>query len=167
MTTERVLIRDARDADRPRLVAFMAALQEFERATEPNRTPGPEMAESHIDALIGWAGEHPGGSVLVAEMGSRVAGFLITGVKEELGTYVPEPARLVGDLSDLWVEPEFRGRGVARALVAEAEARLRATGIARVEVSALPTNADALALYRRLGYADCLVTLERDLRHGT
>lgn len=163
MTTERVLIRDARDADGPRLEAFMAALQDFERAIEPNRTPGAEMAASHVAALIGWAGEHPGGSVLVAEVSGEVAGFLITGIVHELGTYVPEDARIVGDLSDLWVEPAFRGRGIARALIAGAEARLRAAGIRRVQVSAVPGNAAALALYRRLGYGACIVTFARTL----
>lgn len=149
--------------DRRQLVAFMSALQDLERAAEPNRTPGPDMAEGHVAALVAWAQARPGGSVLVAEIAGEVIGFLITGVEEELGTYVPEDVRLVGDLSDLWVEPAFRGRGIARALIAEAEARLREAGIRRAEISTLPSNCDARALYRHLGYADCLVTLGRSL----
>lgn len=163
MTGEPALIREAGPGDRPALIAFMAALQEFERAAEPHRTPGAEMAESHVAALIDWAGEHPGGSVLVADTGGRAVGFLITGIEARTGTYVPKDARLVGDLSDLWVEPAFRGRGIARALIATAEARLRAAGIRRAEISALPGNAAALGLYRRLGYADYLLTLGRRL----
>jgi len=162
-STEDITIRAADAGDKPRLAAFMAALQEFERATEPNRTPGPEMAASHIDALVAWAGMRPGGSVLMADVAGEAVGFLVTGINEELGTYVPAEARLVGHLSDLWVEPAFRGRGIARALIAEAESRLRAAGIHRAEISALPSNDQARALYHGLGYADCLMTMGRRL----
>ena len=158
-----VLIRDARPEDRPRLIAFMAALQDLERETEPNRTPGAECGPSHLAALEAWAAQDPAGGVLVAEAGKQPVGFLVFGVEEELGTYVPKETRRVGNLSDLWIKPGFRGIGIARTLIAAAEARLRNAGLTRVEVSTLPDNAAARALYRRLGYADCLITLARRL----
>jgi hypothetical protein len=51
--------------------------------------------------------------------------------------------------------------------VAEAERRLAADGIVRVEVSALVANAGALRLYERLGYAPSFVTLARAVAPGT
>jgi GNAT superfamily N-acetyltransferase len=159
-----VIVRAARPGDRPVLVGFMAALQDFERAIEPNRVPGPGMADRHLAALEGWAAEHPGGSVLVAEAEGRAVGFIVTGVDEELGDYVLPENRLVGRLSDLWVAPGARGRGAARALIAAAEARLRAAGINRAEVTAVVRNAEAQRLYAALGYAPYEVTLGKALQ---
>jgi ribosomal protein S18 acetylase RimI-like enzyme len=87
----------------------------------------------------------------------------VTGIETEGGTYIPEKNRAVGKISDLWVEPAYRGRGIARALIRMAEARLRAAGVRRAEISAIPANADALRLYRSLGYSDYLVTVGRML----
>lgn len=159
----RVAVRAARPEDRPALVAFMAALQDFERELEANRNPGPGMADRHLAALEGWAAGHPGGSVLVAEAGGQVIGFLVTGIDEELGDYVLPQNRLVGRLSDLWVAPGARGQGAARALIAAAEARLKAAGVKRAEVTAVQGNAAALELYARLGYAPYEVTLAKGL----
>jgi len=158
-----VTVREALPADRPALVGFMAALQEHERALEPNRVPGPGMADRHLAALESWAAEHPGGSVLVAELDGRLAGFIVTGVDEELGDYVLPHNRLVGRLSDLWVEPGARGKGVARALIAAAEERLRAAGIRRAEVTAVQGNGEAQRLYAALGYGPYEVTLAKGL----
>jgi len=163
-----VSVRAAEPRDRPALVAFMAALQDFERGLEANRVPGPAMADRHLAALEGWAAEHPGGSVLVAEVaggvdGFLVAGFLVTGIDEELGDYVLPANRLVGRLSDLWVVPEARGQGVARALVAAAENRLKAAGVNRAEVTAVHGNRAALQIYEGLGFAPYEVTLGKGL----
>jgi GNAT superfamily N-acetyltransferase len=112
-------------------------------------------------ALLDWAAGHPAAGCLVAEDADGPAGFLLWGVEEEFGDYVLPENRLVGRLSDLWVEPRARGCGLARRLVRAAEAHLAAHGIARVEVSALPANRDALAAYAALGYSPALVTLAK------
>ncbi len=158
-----VTVREARPEDRPALVGFMAAFQDFERELEPNRAPGAEMAERHLAALEAWAAEHPGGGVLVAEAETALAGFIIFGVEQEFGAYVPEETRSVGRISDLWVEPASRGRGIARALIAAAEGRLRTAGLKRVEITAVAGNAGALRLYRALGYGPYHVTLAKRL----
>ena len=156
-------IRDAVAADRPALVGFMARLQDHERASEPNRPPGAAIAEAHFAALEDWVAAHPAGGILVAERGGRLAGFLLFGIDEALGHYVLPENRLAGSLSDLWVEPEARGQGTARALIAAAEARLKAAGIARVEVTALSRNEAAIRLYQRLAYRPYQVTLAKAL----
>lgn len=154
-------IRAATGADRPALERFMAALQDHERAMEPNRLPGAQMAATHVAALLAWVSEHPAAGCLIAQDDRGPAGFLLWGIEKEPGTYVLPRNRIVGCLSDLWIEPRARGRGLARALVRAAEAHLAAHGVVRIEVSALPANAEALAAYAALGYRPCLVTLAR------
>lgn len=151
-------IREAGPGDRPALVAFMAALQDFERGMESNRLPGAEMADRHLAWLEAWAAAS-GGGVLVAEGPSGLAGFVVFGIEEEAGHYLLHPRR--GEVSDLWVAPDARRAGVAEALMRGAEARLAAAGVGRVEVTALARNAAARALYARLGYAEAEITFAR------
>lgn len=154
-------IRPATEADRPALERFMAGLQDFERALEPNRRPGPAMAAAHVTALLGWVAEHPAAGCLIAEDADGPAGFLLWGIETEIGDYVLPENRVVGWLSDLWIEPRARRHGLAGRLVRAAEAHLAAHGIARVEVSALPANAAAIAAYEALGYRPAALTLAR------
>jgi hypothetical protein len=80
-----MILREAVPEDRPALVRFMAALQDFERGLEPNRTPGAEMADEHLAVLEFWAAEHPGGGVLMAEVDGQLAGFTISGASTDRG----------------------------------------------------------------------------------
>ena len=141
----------------------MAALQDFERGIEPNRSPGAEIADSHLAALEGWVAEHPGGGLLVAEQDEGLAGFILFAVREEFGTHVPEATRLLGQISDLWVTPDARGRGIARMLIAAAEAHLKSAGLKRIEITAVAGNERALRLYRVLGYDPHEVTLAKNI----
>lgn len=156
-------IREAAVGDRPALVRFMAALQDFERGMEENRLPGEDCADAHLAALEEWAGAHPGGGVLVAEGPEGPLGFIVFGVESEFGSYVLPENQTLGRLSDLWVVPEARGLGIARALIAAAEERFRAAGLKRAELTALPQNGRAISLYRALGYAECAVTFAKPL----
>ncbi|MEM9736541.1 MAG: GNAT family N-acetyltransferase [Pseudomonadota bacterium] len=156
-------IRDARPADRPVIIRFMAALQDFERALEPHRADGAEMAEAHLTAMEAWLSAHPAGAQLVAEEEGRVVGWLLSGIEEPDGAMVPAFARQTGWIRDLWVEPEARGKGVARALIAAAEARFLAHGIRRIELAAVAGNTRAISLYRALGFADYELTLGKTL----
>jgi ribosomal-protein-alanine N-acetyltransferase len=52
------------------------------------------------------------------------------------------------------VAPEARRRGVARALLAEVEARAAAEGAARATLEVRRSNAPAIELYRSLGYRE-------------
>ncbi len=157
-------IRAAGPEDRAVLEGFMAALQDFERATEPNRRPGAEMARSHMGTLLAWAAAHPAGGVRLAEDAGGPAGFVLWGVETEFGDYVLPENRVYGHISDLWVEPRARRTGLARMLIGAAEARLAAHGIARVEIGAVASNARAIATYRALGYAPSVLVLSKRLR---
>ncbi len=148
----RISVRPARAADRPLLEAFMARLQDHERALGADLPPGRAIASEHVGALLKWVAGHPAGAALLALDGDTPAGMLILGVTAESGFHLHERHRIYGEISDLWVERDRRGRGIARALIAAAEARLLGHGIRRVTVSAIAENAEARDTYGRLGY---------------
>ena len=59
-----------------------------------------------------------------------------------------------GWLNYLAVAPEHQHRGLARAIVEEAEKRLRDSGCPKVNLQIRTTNRSALEFYRRLGYSE-------------
>jgi ribosomal protein S18 acetylase RimI-like enzyme len=65
-----------------------------------------------------------------------------------------EQASIAGtvELEDLFVDPAYRRRGIAAALVSRVAGILRAQGTERLEVTA---NPHALGFYRVVGFIEC------------
>lgn len=68
-------------------------------------------------------------------------------------TFSSVAARRVWILNDLFVVPAARRRGVARALMAAAQAFAGSTGAVRIALETTRDNRAAQALYESLGYA--------------
>ncbi|MFT3996411.1 MAG: GNAT family N-acetyltransferase, partial [Asticcacaulis sp.] len=58
------------------------------------------------------------------------------------------------NIHDLTVAPEFRGRGIGRTLMIEAETLARERGCVKLTLEVLEGNAVAQSLYEALGYGD-------------
>ncbi len=58
-----------------------------------------------------------------------------------------------GYVYDLYVAPDWRGRGLGRALLAEAERRCRARGLKELGLTVSVTNLPARRLYESAGFA--------------
>lgn len=141
-------IRDAdpaRPGDRAAIEAMYDGIQAAELEWEPNRMP-PGRCGPHVEGLIDWAAR--GGFILLAEDEAGPGALLIAGLQDDGGWVLPGN-RLRGEISDLFVAPRLRRRGLGLALLQEAERRFRAQGIGRIEIGTLVANAAARALYRR------------------
>ncbi|HUJ88524.1 MAG TPA: GNAT family N-acetyltransferase [Burkholderiales bacterium] len=163
----RFMVRDAQPADRTRLVTFVAALQDLERTLHAGRAEGRRIAAAHLVHLQRAARER-GGRVLVAARGDERLGFLVGWVEEEEpGSHHVRPGeRRYGVVTELYVAPGARARGIAVALLEEAARHFGALGLARLRVRTLAANQAALRFYRALGYAPYELTLERELPHA-
>jgi ribosomal protein S18 acetylase RimI-like enzyme len=58
------------------------------------------------------------------------------------------------NIHDVVTHPDYRGQGVARALMAEIEVIARETGCCKITLEVLSGNEPAMKLYRDLGYGD-------------
>ncbi len=128
-------------AEDPRSVFLVA-----EAKTEAAQTE----AEAPIEAETRTAAE--------AEQPGTLAGFLIASVEANIPIY-----RLseFGFIHDLWVEPAFRGAGVARALVGEAVRRFSAMGVSQVRLETAIANHGARKLFKACGFRPATVEMVR------
>jgi len=105
---------------------------------------GAEVATPEAQAAL--LARHPAAEVLLAENAEgRALGFAILFDLPEVVF-----ARSCGNLDDLFVRPEARGQGVARALIAAAIAEARARGWSHLRWIVPEADVAAIALYERI-----------------
>lgn len=92
-----------------------------------------------------------------------IEGKLIGTVSLHLGHYSTWSDRWYGHAEDLIVDPEYRGRGAALALMEQVIAVARDQKLCRVELNALADNSTARRLYQKLGFATNSVVYELTL----
>jgi GNAT superfamily N-acetyltransferase len=64
-----------------------------------------------------------------------------------------DPVNAVGLFEPVGTHPDFRGKGLGKAVMAEALRRMKAAGMRRAIVGFDPSNAAALALYTAMGFS--------------
>jgi ribosomal protein S18 acetylase RimI-like enzyme len=79
---------------------------------------------------------------LVGQQDGRIVGTVMAGYEGHRGW-----------INYLAVEPALQRGGLGRALMAEAERLLRASGCPKINLQVRATNAGVMAFYRQLGYA--------------
>jgi ribosomal protein S18 acetylase RimI-like enzyme len=95
-------------------------------------------------------------TTFVAEVEGRAAGFACLRLVPYMSGDEP-----YAELTDLFVAPPFRRRGLGRALIERVERAAREGGAAEVIILTGHDNAAAQALYRSLGYGDYAIALKR------
>jgi GNAT superfamily N-acetyltransferase len=156
-----LMIREAVPADREALIAQFTGLNLFEDGVSGDRESSPEAGEASLDHTAECIAES-GGHMLVAERDGAVVAFLALCFPES-PPYVRVALRRHGLVSELFVRPEARGAGVARALLAEAERLTRLRGLKRLAIGVLAGNAGAEALYRSTGFTSHAIEMLKPL----
>jgi len=132
-------IRAANATDVSRILTFIRALAIYER--EPDAVQATEA-----DLLRDGFGEQPLFRCLIAETEGRPAGFALY-----FFTYSTWRGRPGIYLEDLFVDPEFRGLGLGKALLARVAAIAVEFKCERLEWSVLDWNQPSIDFYQSLG----------------
>ncbi len=105
---------------------------------------------AEIDQILAEPGETF--NIIARDDGGAALGFVEASLRRDYvnGTDTSP----VGFLEGIYVVPEARGRGVARALVAATEAWTREQGCTEFASDALLDNADSHAMHRALGFEE-------------
>ncbi|MFB1064030.1 N-acetyltransferase family protein [Natrinema sp. H-ect4] len=97
--------------------------------------------------------------LLVARLEGDIVGF--ASVSIERGTLELDSTR--GMLSNIYVEPAVRGRGIGTALLEAAEESVAERGADELLLEVMADNEAARRFYRRQGYDEFRVTMSRSL----
>lgn len=132
-------VRAATAQDLAAIWELMHGLAEYERMTEIITGTRAQLGE----ALFG---ERAFVEAIVAESGGRLIGYALF-----YPTFSSFRARSRLWLEDLFVEPDARGIGAGRALLASLARLALARGHERIDWHVLDWNAPAIAFYEHLG----------------
>lgn len=132
-------IRPAGPDDAPAIARLVRALAAYEQLEDQVEATADDF-RAHL------FGHRPAAEALVAEVESRAVGFAL--FFTNFSTFRGRPGLY---LEDLFVEPEYRGRGIGKALIATVARQAEGRGYARLEWSVLDWNAPSIAFYRALG----------------
>jgi ribosomal protein S18 acetylase RimI-like enzyme len=151
------VVRAARADDHEEILGFWLELIEHHRRLSPTNPSAPNLREVLADEIRRGT-TRSRCRLLVAERADARIGFLFAEVETTGGSAELVPA---GWIHELWVAPDERRRGVASALVAEADAFFAARSVQRVSVRVESANDEALRYWIRRGFAERARILER------
>lgn len=138
-SAQTLLLRPARPADVPALLALVQALTQHEGRPEAFTADAPDYSAHFF-------GPRRAAEALVAELDGRVRGCAVFQMR--FSTFRGRPML---NLEDLVVEAAMRGRGIGRALLAALARTAVDRGAVCMEWSALAQNSRALRLYQSIG----------------
>jgi len=138
-TGEEYDIRPARPDDLPELMGMVRELAEFERLTHQVTATEEDFRESLF-------GARPVAEALIGEAGSGAVGYAI--FFTTFSTFLGKSGIW---LEDLYVKPEYRGRGLGKALLRAVGGIAQERGAGRYEWTVLDWNRAAINLYERSG----------------
>lgn len=134
-----VSIRTAERADVPLILEFIKALADYEKMSDDVEATEAQLAENLF-------GDAPQAEILIAETDGEAAGFALyfhnfSTFRGKRGLY----------LEDLFVKPEFRGRGIGKTLLQELAGIAVARDCGRFEWAVLDWNTPAIEFYESMG----------------
>ena len=135
----RAEIRPATEDDVPIILSLIRELAEYERLSHEVVATEGLLRESLF-------GERRGAEVLIACCKGAPAGFAL--FFHSFSTFLGRPGIY---LEDLYVKPEFRGRGIGRALLTHLARLAKERGCGGLEWAVLDWNEPAIKLYKSIG----------------
>ena len=132
-------IRDAVQADLPKILQFIKDLAEYEKA--PN-----EVVLSISDLEQSLFGTNPQVYCLIAELENEVTGFAVWHLN--YSTWLGKHGIY---LEDLYVDPKYRGQGHGKALLRKLAQICVERGYKRLQWWVLDWNQSAINFYKSIG----------------
>jgi len=141
MSSSETNIRNAVPADVPLIMELIRALADYEKLSD-RVTATPELIERALFGPRPWA------ECLIAETDGVGAGLAL--FFHNFSTFIGKPGIY---LEDLFVKPEFRGRGIGQSLLSRLAQIAIERDCSRMEWAVLDWNEPAIKFYRSLGAA--------------
>jgi GNAT superfamily N-acetyltransferase len=133
-------LRPALPTDAPLIVSYIRELAEYEKLLHECHAT-PELIEQ-------WLFVENKAGCLLAQWDSKPAGFAL--YFYNFSTFLAKPGIYI---EDLFIRPDFRRRGIAKAMFKYLAKKAIAEGCGRLEWWVLDWNEDAIRFYESLGAA--------------
>ncbi len=134
-----IQIEPATEADVPLILRLIKALAEYERL-------GDQVTATEAMIRESFFGAAPHAQAVIARVAGDAVGFAIW--FSTYSTFLSKPGIY---LEDLFVLPEWRGKGIGRALLRHLARIAVERGCGRIEWSVLNWNETAIRFYRTIG----------------
>ena len=152
-------VRRAREEDLSRIVELISRLKRLNNEFDPLLKPIDNL-EEEVEEYVRELLSDSRSLVLVVDVGGKVEGVLTSRIIDRR-FYEP---RLVGQISDIYVMPEYRRLGVGSTLISHAERELKSMG-AEIIVAEFPVkNVIAEGFYKKLGFREVTGVFAKEAR---
>jgi ribosomal protein S18 acetylase RimI-like enzyme len=154
------VIRRMSPGDMDAVVRLWKGEVEYHTSIDPRLAVREDAEESFRQFLTRIAASQSDVIVLAADVGGEIAGFLVGMIRERTPVFVRSTH---GYITDIYVDPRFRRRGIGRRLVEAAEEWFAARGMDHVRLQVAAANEAGLAFWRSVGFGDYFLTLWKEL----
>ncbi len=137
--TQRCEIHPAAERDCALILSFIRELAEYEKLAH-------EVVATEEGLREALFGARPAAETIIARVDEEPVGFAL--FFPTFSTFVGRPGMY---LEDLYVQPQWRGRGFGRQLLVHLAGIAVERNYGRMEWSVLNWNEPAIAVYRRIG----------------
>jgi ribosomal protein S18 acetylase RimI-like enzyme len=152
-------VRRATLRDLDRVAALWTAITHHHETFDPVFRMRADAADE-LARLLAALQRDPDAAIFVYEEGADLPGLCIVRI-DQAPPIMEEDER--AEISDLGVRPDARRRGIGGALLREALAWVRSSGVTRVEVQVAKANREGQAFWRAQGFGDLMDVLQKRL----
>ncbi|MEH2355238.1 GNAT family N-acetyltransferase [Nostoc sp.] len=99
---------------------------------------------------------------LVSENEGQIAGFLIATIEREIPIYRLQEFAFI---HDIWVEPEYRQKGIARQMVMLSVERFHQMGVKQIRLDTAIANEASRRLFASCGFRFSIIEMLIELSH--
>ncbi|TSC83559.1 MAG: GNAT family acetyltransferase [Microgenomates group bacterium Gr01-1014_16] len=152
-----ITVREYLDSEKTLVQSFIEKLQDYVVATDPIKRIRnlPGLSELGLNNVLEKLDKNKG-KIYFAQDEGKVVGYIFGFVcdkqsEEKLLEVVPSQ---VGQIEDVYVEEEYRGKGVGKMLMEKMEDYLKDQGCDSIWLEVFAPNFDAHAAYLKMGYVD-------------
>ena len=134
----KILIRNAEEKDIYEIFSLIKELAEYEKLLDQIKTSEAELKKTLF-------GENKFVEILIAEFEEQIVGQAL--FFKNFSTFLGKPGLY---LEDIYVKPQFRGKGIGKALLDRIIFLAKERNYGRVEWSVLDWNKPAIDFYKKI-----------------
>jgi ribosomal protein S18 acetylase RimI-like enzyme len=160
------IIRPYAPADHDWVLQSEVALQEHERALHDTRLPGLPYTRNYLAMLWDVLAENQGAMLIAENTDGERVGLVAGHIVDQPWPMETRDSTRYGYVSDIFIKPEARGSGLAKALLDSIAAHLHRADptLSRLRINVLAVNRIACRAYEKAGFTPYEITYERLLR---